>query len=59
MKLLMVSLFSISLFMAGCITDPDIRPPLMDDTDFSDFEKPNIATNNTPTNINVVVSETN
>ena len=42
MKLLLVVLFC----MAGCITDPDLRPPLMDDSDFSDFLAPSYYTTN-------------
>ena len=58
MKLLVVFLFSIIVTLNGCITsDPDIRPPLMDDTDFSEFEKPIIATNWVTTNISVIVSD--
>ena len=46
------------LLVAGCInTDPDIRPPLMNTNDFSNFEAPEIGTNQTTnTEINVIVA---
>jgi len=43
MKLLEIFLISICISLSGCvitIPDSDPRPPLMDDSDFSDFEGP-------------------
>ena len=57
MKWLIVSVFSISLLFIGCVhTDPGIRSPLMDDSGFGDFEMLNIATNDSITNVSIVVS---
>jgi len=55
MRLLLVAIFCVCI--AGCITDPDLRPPLMDNSDFSDFTPPYVETNNISTNISIIVSD--
>ena len=55
-----ILLFACLLLVGGCINpieDPDIRPPLMNTNDFSNFEAPIVGTNQTTnTEINIIVA---
>jgi len=59
MRSFKICLAIVIILMAGCsIFEYDPRPPLMDDNEFENFEKPDVATNQVVnTNINVIVSE--